>query len=210
VTKKIIVVIPHSHTFFWTQTCIASLMRNPPKAEGYEVSVCVVDNSPWSPAIKGVPKLCPNSVMSLWVTTNDKTNKFHASALDSVVERYQFDYLMAWETDVLALRPTWLQWFMDQMKPTDFAVGAWHHEQFINPSCTLYRGDVLREMNRWCKGNAHNILGKVPENELRWGENFSQTAPLDNNLPLSENPAEVLRGIKNWIAAAVSQSCCDR
>lgn len=204
-TKKIIVVIPHSHTFFWSQTCIASLIRNPPKAEEYEVSVCVVDNSPWSPAIKGVHLLKPNHYMPLWSTLNDKTNKFHASALDVVIERYEFDYLMALETDVLALRPTWLQWFVDQMKPTDFAVGAWHHEQFINPSCTLYRGSILRHMNRWCKGYSHNVLEKVPEDELRWGENFSQTAPLDNNLPLSENPAAVLRGIKNWIAGPFAE-----
>lgn len=185
--KKLIVAIPHSHTWFWTRTCLASLERNPPKAEHMEVQIVVVDNSPWSPAARGL-KTIPNY----------KSNKFHASALDCVVESYDFDYLMAFETDVLALRPTWLQWFVDQMRPSDYAVGHWHHEQFINPSCTLYRGDVLRDMMRWCRNSA-------PQDELRWGPEFSLTAPLDNNLPLSENPAAVLQGMKNWISGPFAE-----
>ena len=200
--KRIVVAIPHSHTWFWTQTCLASIVRNPPQAVGYEVEIVVVDNSPWSPAIRGVGVVCPTPFSiedaPLSVLDNYKTNKFHASALDCVVEKYDFDYLMALETDVLALKPSWLQWFVDQMRPTDFAVGMWHHEQFINPSCTLYRGSVLRDMMRWCKD-------KAPQDELRWGPDFSKTAPLDNNLPMSENPAVVLQGLKDWIAGPFAE-----
>lgn len=173
-------------------------MRNPPVAEGFEVEVIVIDNSPWSPAIKGVPLLLPSAEFFLWIHPNHKSNKFHASALDCIVEQYDFDYLMAWETDVLALRPTWLQWFVDQMRETDYAVGAWHHEQFINPSCTLYRGNVLRKMNYWCK---HHPDPDV----LRWGPLFGRTAPLDNNLPLSENPEAVLQNLKDWIAGPFAE-----
>lgn len=196
--KRIVVAIPHSHSWFWTQTCVASLHRNPPRADGYDIKIVVVDNSPWSPAIKGIRNTELGNLEGLSVIPNHKTNKFHASALDCVVEKYQFDYLMALETDVLALRPTWLQWFVDQMRSTDFAVGMWHHEQFINPSCTLYRGDVLDDMHTWCKMSA-------PQDELRWGPGFSGTAPLDNNLPLSENPAEVLRGLKDWISGPFAE-----
>lgn len=185
--QKLIVAIPHSHTWLWTRTCLASLERNPPKADGIEVEVIVVDNSPWSPASAGIKTF-----------TNYKSNKFHASALDCIVESYDFDYLMALETDVLALRPTWLQWFMNQLRPTDFAVGHWHHEQFINPSCTLYCGSVLRKMLQWCKTEA-------PQDELRWGPSFSLTAPLDNNLPLSENPAKVLENMKSWICGPFAE-----
>ena len=163
---KIIVAIPHSHSWFWTQTCIASLMRNPPVAKNCEVEIVVIDNSPWSPAIKGVDHAVRNAF--LWVHPNHKSNKFHASALDCIVDQYDFDYLMALETDVMALRPTWLQWFVDQMRATDYAVGMWHHEHFVNPSCTLYRGDVLRDMLVWCKTN------KEPDT-LRWGPQFKNT-----------------------------------
>lgn len=196
--KRIIVAIPHSHTWFWTQTCVASLMRNPPVTEGYNVKIIVVDNSPWSPAIKGIRNTALGNLPGLHVISNYKSNRFHASALDCIVERFNFDYLMALETDVLALRPDWLQWFVDQMKDSDFAVGMWHHEQFINPSCTLYRGDVLREMMRWCWDGA-------PQDKLRWGEGFYESAPLDNNLPLNENPAEVLNNIKSWVAGPFAE-----
>ncbi len=207
--KKIIVAIPHSHTWFWTQSCVASLVRNPPRAEGYDVKIIVVDNSPWSPAIRGLRDTWLGS--DLYIIPNYKSNKFHASALDCVVEKYDFDYLMALETDVLALRPTWLQWFVDQMCEMDFAVGMWHHERFVNPSCTLYRGSVLRDMAKWCNGDLYvsageeGVLCRAPQDELRWGPNFEKTAPLDNNLPASENPALVLQHLKNWISGPFAE-----
>ena len=162
-----------SHTVilgFWTQTCVACLARNPPRADGYEVEVIVVDNSPWSPAIYGITRteLC-TAVPNLRTWNNNKSNKFHASALDCVVNDFNFDYLMALETDVMVLRPGWLQWFIDQMQGDDYAVGAWHHEQFINPSCTLYRGDVLRDMYNWCKDRGADA------ELLRWGPRFENS-----------------------------------
>lgn len=183
-------------------------MRNPPRIKGYyEIEIVVVDNSPWSPAIRGITDTDLSD--RVVVIPNHKSNKFHASALDCIVEDYEFDFMMAMETDVLALRPTWLQWFMDQFRfddavgLNDFAVGMWHHEQFINPSCTLYRGDVLRDMMKWCKGGP--LLGGAPQDELRWGPSFEKTSPLDNNLPLSENPAAVLQGLKDWIAGPFAE-----
>lgn len=194
--KQIIVVIPHSHSWFWTATCVASLQRNPPKADGYEVTTIVVDNSPWSPAIRGITDT--KLGQGIQVIPNYKSNKFHASALDCVVEDFHFDLLMTLETDVLLLKPTWLQWFVDQLRPQDYAVGMWHHEKFINPSCTLYRGSVVSDMLRWCFNHTN-------PDELRWGPRFEKTAPLDNNLPLSENPAAVLDGLKSWIAGPFAE-----
>lgn len=195
-TNKIIVAIPHSHTWFWTQTCIACLKIYPPIADGYNVEVIVVDNSPWSPAIRGVTDTALGD--GIQVVQNSKSNKFHASALDYIVENYEFDYLMAMETDALVLRPNWLQWFVDMMRPSDFAVGMWHHEKFVNPSCTLYHGHTLREMNWWCKHHPS-------PDTLRWGPLFGKTSPLDNNLPLSENPAAVLEDLKGWIAGPFAE-----
>lgn len=196
--KRIIVAIPHSHSWLWTQTCIASLVRNPPRADGYSIKIVVVDNSPWSPAIRGIKDTSLGKTPGLHIIKNYKSNKFHASALDCIVESFAFEYLMALETDVLALRPDWLQWFVDQMKPTDFAVGMWHHEQFVNPSCTLYRGDVLRDMTKWCWDGA-------PQDELRWGPDFNLTAPLDQSLKLAENPIDILINMKGWIAGPFAE-----
>src|SRR3990167_1827608 len=194
--KKIVCVLPHSHAFFWIQTAISSLVRNHPRADGCEVEIVVVDNSPWSPALLGVTETDLRKYVT--IIPNHKGNKFHASALDCVIEKMDFDLMMAMETDVLALKPTWLQWFIDRLKPTDFAAGHFHHEQFINPSCTLYRGDVLRKMDAWCKTNA-------PQDEVRWGHDFSLSGPLDNNLPLSQNPAEALLNLKGWICGAFAE-----
>lgn len=224
--KRVILVIPHSHTWLWTQTCVASLIRNPPRAEGYLCNVVVVDNSPWSPAIRGITETrLGDGVMH--VVQNHKTNRFHASALDCIVERFEFDYLMAWETDVLALRPDWLEWFLSQMRVTDYAVGAWHHEQFINPSCTLYRGRILKQMDRWCKGehfdiskweprDGHPSLEQsqsdpkwmsvgVPRDELRWGQGFGITAPLDPNLNMQLTGNPQLVEMREWIASPFAE-----
>lgn len=194
--KKIVCVIPFSHSWFWLGTCVSSLIRNPPIATGFQTEIIVVNSSPWSPAIRAVTDT--KFADQVTVMDNFKGNKFHASALDCVVEKIDFDYLMALETDVLALRPGWLQWFVDLLKPTDFACGHWHHESFINPSCTLYRGDVLREMSIWCKTEA-------PQDCLRWGERFEKEMPLDNNLPASENPAEILNNLKEWIGGTFAE-----
>ncbi len=198
--KRIVVAIPHSHSWFWTSTCIAALHRNPPKVDGYSVKVILVDNSPWSPAIKGIRNTNLGNLSGLHVITNYKSNKFHASALDCVVERIDFDLLMALETDVLVLRPNWLQWFVDQLKETDYAVGMWHHEQFVNPSCTLYSGDILRKMLRWCKD-----YDGAPQDCLRWGPDFNDKAPLDHNLHNAENPEAVLMDMKGWIGGPFAE-----
>ena len=162
------------------------MKRNPPQAEGFEVAIVIVDNSPWSPAIRGI---CDTALGDgVKVIPNHKSNKFHASALDCVVEDYEFDYLMALETDVIALRPTWLQWFVDKMRPTDFAVGMWHHEQFVNPSCTLYRGEVLRDMMEWCKNHPD-------PNVLRWGPLFGKTQLISERQPA--------RDYKDWFGEQI-------
>lgn len=211
--KKIVVAIPHSHTWFWLQTCVASLLRNPPKAEGFEVTTVIVDNSPWSPAIKGIRETALGNLEGLHVVKNHKSNKFHASALDCVVEKFDFDLLMCLETDVMALRPTWLQWFVAQMRVNDYAVGMWHHEQFVNPSCTLYRGHVLRSMEDWCQKSA-------PQDELRWGLEFEKATLLDANIApaipgdsttlqhlatLTQHQRDVLTDFKDWIAGPFAE-----
>lgn len=200
--KKIVVVVPHSHSWFWTQTCVASLYRHWPYASGYDVRVVVVNNSPWSPAIKGITDT--DLGRKVEILQNHKSNRFHASALDCVVEMYDFDLMMALETDVIATKDGWLQWFVDQLWYTDYAVGMWHHEQFVNPSCTLYRGNVLRDMLEWSKPNGLYRIA-APQDELRWGPEFSKSGPLDHNLHNAENPAEVLRDMKSWIAGPFAE-----
>ena len=147
--KRIIVAVPHSHTWLWTQICLTGLGRFPPKAEGFECKTILVDNSwEWSPSILGVVDTKLNEVAS--IVRNDAPLKLHGSALDSVLRWFECDYLMALETDVLALREGWLQWFVDQMAPDAYAVGALREDgdKWLSVSCTLYNASVLRTMDQ--------------------------------------------------------------
>lgn len=191
--KKIVVAIPHSHTWFWSQVCAECLRRNPPRVEGYNVEVVFVDNSPWSPSWRGIQLMYPE----FRVCGNSRTNRFHASALDHVVDRWDFDFLLALETDVMVLRPGWLRWFLEQMRETDYAVGAWHHEQFINPSCTLYRGDVLRRMQDWCAEKEEPEL-------LRWGSRFELSQPVADREP-ARDYADWFDNNIAWIAGPFAE-----
>lgn len=208
--KKIVVAIPFSHTWLWGQTCLASLKHNPPVADGFDVTVVVVDNSwSWSPAIRGIRDTALGEGVA--IIDNPKSNRFHASALDCIVETFNFDYLMALETDVLALRPGWLQWFVDQMKWSDFAVGMFHHEQFVNPSCTLYRGSVLRDMLEWSRPDgSYRPEHAAPQDELRWGPDFSLSAPLDSRFTpdVLNDPRDLqaaIEGFKSWVAGPFAE-----
>jgi len=168
-TQKVVVAIPHSHTWLWTQTAVAALAKYPPVADGWEAEIIVVDNSEWSPAIRGVTDTRLGDGVT--VVTNTKPEAFHGSALDFVVETIDFDYLMAMETDVCPTSPKWLEWFTGQMEPGVFGVGYWHYEQFLNPSCTLYDGEVLRAMSKWCRQNRMDVM--------RWGDRFEKAECLD-------------------------------
>jgi hypothetical protein len=53
-------------------------------------------------------------------------------------------------------------------------------------------------MMNWCKNHPDS-------NTLRWGPSFGKSAPLDSNLPLSENPAAVLQEIKGWVAGPFAE-----
>jgi hypothetical protein len=163
--KRCVIAVPHSHTWFWTQVCLSCLERFPPAAEGVECRVVVVDCSPWSPAIRGITDTRLGEKVT--VIDNPKPNKYHASGLDTVVERFDCDYLFTLETDVAVLRPDWLPWFVAQLErnPDWFAVGHFHHEGFVNPSCTLYRAWLLRSMAEWCRANDSDVM--------RWGPDFS-------------------------------------
>jgi hypothetical protein len=194
--KLVIVAIPHAMTWFYTQTCVECLRRYPPVADGCECYIVVVDNSwDFSPSYRGITETDLSYFVK--VVQNPKPNKFHASALDHVVETYDFDYLMTLENDVCVLRPDWLQWFMNNLEtdPKWYAVGHWHHEGFINPSCTLYRGPVLRDMLAWCKTNASL--------KLRWGDNFEKTEDLIYRLP-HESEATKRRALE-WISGPFAE-----
>lgn len=185
---KILCVLPHSHTWFWTQTALCSFLDKPPGLENAEIQWLVVDNSyEWSPTYYGYEAIAEHyGTRHLIFRDNTQVSKFHATALDFAIETFDVDYLMALETDVLALKDGWLAWYFTRMRETDYAVGAWHHEAYVNPSCTLYRGTVLREMAAWCRANESPIM--------HWGPDFQFVGTLPDGLARSMGPFAEKRG----------------
>lgn len=178
--KKVLIGVPVSHTFFWPGICVSALQRFTTGVSDVEVEIVVVDNSwDWSAAARSVED-------RVRVVQNPKVIKWHGSALDYLIETEEFDYLFAMESDVLILRDGWLSWYLEAAQPKDFAVGAWHHEQFINPSATLYAREALKKMFAWCWANESD--------EAHWGPNFEQVRKVDPNEMAARGPFAERRG----------------
>lgn len=194
---KILIAAAHSHTWFWTQSFITTLNRFRPKMDGVEIQVVLVDNSwPWSPTIKGIEDTA--LAEGITILKNPKPNKFHPSALDAAMNTFECDLFMALETDVQILRHGWLDEFVRRLGPNDYAVGAWHHEQFVNPSCTLYRASVIREMKKWCDAKP-NLLAY-------WGDGFATATDIEIHPEQHPGPFEERRGWAPNSAMKVSPS----
>lgn len=167
--KRVVIAIPMSHGWLWPQTCISALKRYPPSANDCECKIVVVNNAAdWSDSSRGITDTRLGDGIEVIDNPSPYPGKCHGAALDTVIKGYEFDYLFALETDTVVLRHGWLAWFMDQLEPDSFAAGHWHIEQFINPACTLYRGEALRAMLDWSQQNMSATL--------RWGPNFENTA----------------------------------
>lgn len=163
---NVVIAIPLAHTWLWPHSCLARLFQFNPGDVDYHI--VVVDNS-WEWATAGY------HISDIWkgkefdVVTNDRHSHWHGTALDYVVEHYDAEWLFAMETDVLALRDGWLQWYIDKAPANHdvFAIGHWHGEQFINPSATLYNMPMLKRAMAEFRSN------KDPN--MYWGPNFERS-----------------------------------
>lgn len=189
-TKKIIIVIPFSHTWFLAQTCLAKLKQF--KTGIKYVEIVVVDSSyEWSPAINGIEKtsLFNNSMdKDILIFRNQRHSKYHATSLDYIIECFDADYLFTMETDVLICRDGWLKWYLDKMKKGIYAVGHWHGEEFVNPSATLYDMSILKKAQKEFRAN------KDPN--MYWGKNFKKSKPVDKGFLDDVGAFSEVRGFK--------------
>lgn len=160
---KIIITFAMSHTWFFPQVALTKLLQFDPGVPDCEI--VVVDNAwDWSPSIRGVADI-PFFNKAV-ISPNARSSKWHGTALDHVIDNFDADYLFAMESDVMVLRDGWLKWYMKKIMPTDYAVGHWHGEQFINPSATLYNMKILKQASKEFRAN------KDPN--MYWGPNFEK------------------------------------
>lgn len=164
------IVIPNGHTWYWPQVAVQSLRENSVDPGAAIKRVVVVCNSPWSPAYRGITET--ELSVGVEVIQNDLPVRFHGSALDLALELCDTDWLFCMETDSRPLRDGWLSWYLSHVTSDRVAcVGQWHHEQFVNPSATLYRVSALKEAAEFCRANK--------DEAFTWGPAFYNSEQLD-------------------------------
>ena len=101
--SKIIAVIPHYNTCMWTQTSTYCLI-NAAKESIHDVEIVVIDNASDSGrrSFKSntINSIATKDFSNITVLKNDRPIKFQGTALDMVVQYYDADYLLCWESDI--------------------------------------------------------------------------------------------------------------
>jgi hypothetical protein len=192
---RIVVAITHAMTWFWTQACVSALKRHltPAITDAYDVEIVMVDNS-WdnSPSIYGITKTRLGE--GIRIINNHQVSFCHSAAMDIAFKQsWPMDYFIPIDNDCIILKPNWFNEFMSRLRPTDYAVGGWHHQQWVYPSFAVYRGAPLKAMADASAANKEYIY--------RWGDQFNQTAPFDEgHEELVSGPFSERRG---WPAGTV-------
>ena len=167
--KKVTIVIPHGHTWKWTQVVVSSFKKT---KNNVDYDIMIVNNSSWHNSIRGITETKLGEGVK--VVDNWKPNRFHASALDCAIELIDTEYIFTAETDIMACKDGWLDWYLSFLEgeQKNVAVGYYWDEggyvhNYINPSATLYRTKPVQEFNKLCMDN-HDYT-------MYFGEGFNQT-----------------------------------
>lgn len=185
--RKVGVVVPHSHTWLNTQTCVAKLIAHTDPAD---VDIVVVDNSwDWSPSIRGITETALGSRVRVIPNPVHYYHRVHGSALDVAFANMSNDLIVTVETDAIPLRDGWLGFFLAHLEKTDYAAGAWHHQQFANPSFTLYRREAWERMKV-----GHCATFPAPKHNAYWGPEFRYTGHITPEEAVDSGPFCERRG----------------
>ena len=159
---KVAIGMTHAHTPKWTQVAVNSLKQN---RNDVENDVYIACSNPSSPSIKAITE----TALGDGVTTIDVTRRIHshATGLETILELIAdkgYDYMFCMETDCRAMKPGWLDWFVNFVKddPKKGIAGFfWHegdHHYNINPSGTLYRMDMLLQYHKEVRENKEGVF----------------------------------------------------
>lgn len=192
------IVVPHSHTWFNTQICVSKILTHTHKYKNYKLDIVVVDNSwEWSPSILGITGTPLGNKVKVINNNVHYYHRGHGSALDLAFSRLDADLILTVETDAIPLRDGWLDLFLAHLEDTDYAAGAWHHQQFANPSFTLYRRKAWERMK---KEHCDSFTG-VKHNAY-WGPSFQYVGQITPEEAADSGPFSERRG---WPPGTVMQ-----
>lgn len=159
---KVAIAMSHGHTAKWLQVAVNSLKSNPNVVES---DIYVACTWPGHPSIKAITENDLGKDVTLIDCVRRKHS--HATGLEEILEHIAdkgYDYMFCMETDCQALRPGWLDWFVNFVKD-DPKIGIagffWHegdHHYNINPSGTLYRVDMLQQYHKEARENNEGMF----------------------------------------------------
>lgn len=158
---KIAVCMSHGHVAKWLQVSVYSLKEKHNKVES---DIFIAETWPGHASIKAITKNDLGDKIN-YVPCSLRQHS-HATGLDQIldvlIDRDEYDYMFCMETDCLAVRDGWLDWYLSYMKDDVGMAGFFwkegdaHHN--INPSGTLYRMDILKKYHKEVRANKDNIF----------------------------------------------------
>ena len=211
------IVVPFFNTPMWGQTSIYSLLTSLDTSflSKYSVEVLVVDNVeskfPQKCFVDAL-KIFNNEDIKIRFIDNPEMPKFHGTALYIGVCELNTDYLLCWETDIVALKSDWLDWLLSFFEDSNlWGVGTNYgiHDGYNDfnyhipiPDPGIYRMSILKEINKECQDNKEPVFyyGKdykefVKEDlQSKWGV-FSERRGFKETHPNSPDGKEG-KGIK--------------
>ena len=161
--SRIAIGIAHGHVPKWLQIAIYSLKKFNP---GVNCDIWIAETWPDHPSIKAITENDLGDNINIIQCTIRKHS--HATALDQILDDIadsdSYDYMFSMETDCMACKDGWLDWFY-QFLANDLSRGMagffWHegdHHYNINPSGTLYLKSMLLKYHKEVRENNENMF----------------------------------------------------
>ena len=160
--SKVAIALSHGHASKWLQVIIHSLrtMEN-----DIDTDIYVAATWPGHPSLKAITETPLGDNVHIHECVRRRQS--HATGLDEVLEliaEREYKYMFCTETDCMAMKPGWLDWFVQQMQSKEncgmagffWNEGTNHYN--INPSATLYDVEMLLKYNQECRDNNEGIF----------------------------------------------------
>lgn len=206
--SKVAIALSHGHAAKWLQVIIHTLktMDNDTKADIY-----VAATWPGHPSIKAITETSLGENVTIHECV--KRRQSHATGLDEILEKITplgYEYMFCTETDCMACKPGWLDWFVSQIESKENCAMAgffWNegtNHYNINPSATLYRVDVLARYHKEVLDNMEGMFWHPRGNRADTDAGmdptikevagvFSETRGIKS--PNSEQEKQILQGV---------------
>ena len=171
-----------------------------------EADIYVAATWPGHPSIKALTETPLGDNVTVMDCVRRKQS--HATGLDEILELIWdkgYEYMFCTETDCRAMKPGWLDWYIQQIesKPNVGMAGLFWKEGTnhynINPSATLYRVDMLKKYHTEVTDNNEGVFWHPRGNKT------DTDGGMDSNIKDVAGVFSETRGIKDPTPAQKQQ-----